>query len=291
MDNNRFSSSGIFEHDTKIRQPLIVSLLSGKGGVGKSVIALNLGMVAASAGYRTLVVDTDWNFGNIHILANTVPRATFDDIASGSGLFTDCRLTYAENLDLLASPSSITVNSTVSDENRYSCLNRLKTICSEYDFIFVDTPSSDIKTINAVGEISDINLIIINPELTSIADGYGVFKYLAGNNRTGIDYLFINRVSSRDESEFIYSKFTLLARKFLNKVPLSGGYLLDDKEIIDSVGRQMPLNEGKGDQNSVRLLGKLFKILTKEITPPRVYHKADDPSGINNRKELADIRK
>ena len=89
-------------------KPRIISILSGKGGVGKSVITYNLAAAAAHSGQRCLIIDCDWYFGNIHILANVIPGLNLADVIYDESLLSKAIIPINNRLRLLPSPASPT---------------------------------------------------------------------------------------------------------------------------------------------------------------------------------------
>ncbi|MFH2036178.1 MAG: AAA family ATPase [Candidatus Zixiibacteriota bacterium] len=289
ISNDRILDLDWFESDKKTDSN-IVTLLSGKGGVGKSILAYNLGAVAASLGYRTLIIDADWNCGNIHILSNAVPHYNLADIVKETIPTSNAIIRLTANLDMIASPAEVGISTKLNTRQIKSFFAALKNIFVDYDYIFIDTGSADFETINTVSKTADFNLMIINPELTSIADGYGLFKYLVKSNPDIFTGLLVNRAESESDYHFVYQKFAVLAQKFLNKVPFNAGFLLNDRMIIESVTAQKAMVDFKGDLNSVSMLTKLFKNLTFDTIPKDKASTNRMQSSINSVKELADIK-
>jgi len=243
-------------------KPIVVSVLSGKGGVGKSVIAFNLAASAAYLGKQSLILDCDYCFGNIHILANSLPELTLSDVINDENLLREAIVPANDGLHFIASPSSPGPEVQFNQQKLERFLRRVKSLFADYEFIVIDTPTSQLEIINLSASVSDVNLIIVNPELTSIADGYGLFKYLTASGDNNPACLFVNRVKDGTDYEYVYQKFSALCECFLKKVPLDGGYLIDDKTVIDSVEHQKSLIENAPDSVPTEQLLKLCKFLT-----------------------------
>jgi len=244
-------------------KPLIISILSGKGGVGKSVITYNLATAAAGQGQRCLIIDCDWYFGNIHILANVLPRLNLADIVYNESQLPEALVSLDDRLHLLPSPASPISDKEPNRSDIEKFLRKGKTLFAAYDLILLDTPCSLLGLIDLCADISDLNLIIVNPELTSIADGYGLFKYLTVSGYKNPVYLLANQVKDGTEYEYIYRKFSALSERFLQKRPLDGGYVIDDERVIESVERQKSLFETAADSEVTEQFLKLCKLLTE----------------------------
>jgi flagellar biosynthesis protein FlhG len=289
MTDNRLTSLGILD-ENKAHRPMVVSVISGKGGVGKSVLVYNLAAVMAASGFKSLIIDCDWNFGDQHILANVMPELTMADIVQNENLTHEATIHVGERLHLIASPASGRSGVEFSRNRLARLLEEIRGWFGEYHFIILDTPSGHLDIIRPTSLVSDLNLIVINPELTSIADGYGLFKFLVKSKNDIPACIFINRVDCESDYEYVYQKFAFLAGRFLGRVPLNGGYLLDDRHIIESVANQRAVVESTPDSSVVKQLNRLCKVLTS-LGPPRSKRKEiKSMSSINSTKALADIR-
>jgi len=271
-------------------QPTVVSILSGKGGVGKSVLAYNLAVVLAHQGSRCLLVDCDWNFGNIHILANVLPECTLADFMQNESLESDAVISLNERFGMIASPAAVESEIEFSDRSFARFLEKVRELFNGYEFIVLDTPSGILDIIRTAADASDLNIIVINPELTSIADGYGLFKYLVRSNPEILAHIFINKAECEADYEYVYQKFTVLAEQFLQRVPLNAGYLLDDRHVIESVAKQRPIIEIERSSPSVKRLNKLCKLLTAERLDNGSGSRLTRQRNINSKKALADIK-
>ena len=244
-------------------KPRIISILSGKGGVGKSVIAYNLAAAAAHVGQRCLIIDCDWYFGNIHILANVIPDLNLSDVIYEENLLSKAILPIENRLHFIPSPASPTSDIKFSRPDIERFFKKSKILFTDYDLILIDTPSSLLELISSCAGVSDLNLITVNPELTSIADGYGLFKYLVISGYTNPIYLLVNRAKDGTEYEYVYRKFSALSERFLENWPLDGGYVIDDEHVIESVREQKSLFEIATDSALTEQFLKLCKLLTE----------------------------
>ena len=270
--------------------PVVMSVLSGKGGVGRSMLAFNVSAYSAGAGMNVLTVDTDWYFGDQHILANASPVFTLADILKDFNLVYRAMYDLRQNWQLVASPSAADFTDEMDQARMLEFISELKTLYSHHDFIIIDTPSGSIELISAAAAIADINLIIINPEITSIADGYSLFKFLVSKDREAEAHLLVNRVDCKADADFIFQKFVTLAQKFLNRVPMNAGSIPDDRRVADAIARQKPVYGLYEEGETVESLDRLYKLLTgfRENRGKKSLAKREDR--INLKKALADIK-
>lgn len=272
------------------RRPWLVSLLSGKGGVGKSIIAFNLAALMARKGNKTLIIDADWHFGNQHLLANAIPGNNLIDIIDHDSMAASAVVEVGENLHLLASPSVGTGDIDFEPQAFARLMANIRSLFSTYDFIIIDTPSGLMDLLILVANSSDTNLIVLNPELTSIADAYGLFKYLIKSNNRIIVHLLINRAGTREEYKYIYRKLSIMADRFLGKMPLDGGYLLEDKYVIESVAAQKAIIESAPETDFIQQLSSLGELLISEKVGSCRLQGTNQNEDMNSPRIFADIR-
>ncbi|MEW5924166.1 MAG: AAA family ATPase [Candidatus Zixiibacteriota bacterium] len=289
MSINRLHEFGIIS-DNRSSGPTVISLVSGKGGVGKSVLAFNIGAILASHGEKTLIMDCDYHFGNIHILGNVIPSQTLANVIEDVEMFSGSLTPVCHNLDLLASQSGTGNYHEFKSLKFRRLLEQLRGLAADYRYVILDTTSGHLELIRQATEYSDFNLIILNPELTSIADAYGLFKFLVKLKKDFSAHIFLNNIESESDYEYVYQKFTVLAGKFIGRVPLNAGYLYSDRHVIESISKQRSLVELFPDSPAVKQLSNLCRILTgkSEFRGGDKTVKFDD--NINSIKALADIK-
>lgn len=241
--------------------PFLVSVLSGKGGVGKSVIAFNLADRLASLGARVLLVDADLATGNIHILANVQSEYGIREFSDGRLGLAEAVRPVAPNLDIL--PSAVTGPGESSGPVAVAVetARQLRRQATGYDLVILDHGSGISEPATVLASASDLNLLVLVPELTSIADCYGLFKYLKKANRAVNCSLLLNRVRSADEAEYVKTKFQAVAERFLGDVPGFTGYLSEDDTVRKSIAGQKPAAAIAPDSAVVGELGSIARRL------------------------------
>lgn len=244
----------------------------------------------AALGRNVLLIDSDINSGNLHILANVACDFGLGQFAGGNLSMREAIINLKNNLDLLPAISGDEPWD-ISDAGLAArTVKRLRQESSLYDMVVLDHGSGVSKTATVMAHASDINLLVLVPELTSIADCYGLYKYLLKANRSIDCYLLINRVSSSEEADYIHKKFGALTERFLGKPPRYLGYLLESELFRSSVARQAPLSALDIDSPSVRAITELARMLiqdpVKKLEETPIYGE----KAIKGLKVKADIR-
>lgn len=265
----------------KNEEPALMSIISGKGGAGKSVIAYNLADNLADQGTRTLLVDADWNFGNLHLLANLIPQTTLYDITAGRLPAVEAATKLRNNLDLIVAPSALQTGIEF-DINRFArFVEKIRSDFRSYDLILFDTPTGQIDLLNVISAASDLNLFVINPELTSIANNFGLLKLLIKSNNLLNSHIFVNRADSGKDSEYIYRKLAALAGRYLKKVPFYAGYLYVHQSLMESAERQKTLRETDSESPLNDQFLTLCNFVTEELLERSEDRQIKAVKGIN----------
>ena len=239
----------------------MISILSGKGGVGKSVIAFNLADCLQRRSFRTLLIDASQSGGNQHILANVPVSYGLTQYADGTLSLAEAVTTIREGLDLLAAPG----NELHRDEDNSSSVQFIQKLLADaarYDVVIIDHGSGLPDRSTHIARNSDLNLLVLVPELTSISDAYGLFKHLSKNRRTTDCRLLVNRAQSDDEAEYIQSKFVAMAQRFLGVTPLYTGFIPEDIAVRGAIASQTALSEKFPDAPSSLALRHLADAIT-----------------------------
>ncbi len=272
------------------KRPALVSVLSGKGGSGKSVIAYNLADSLSRHGRRCLIIDTDWNFGNLHILANVYPKNTLLELVERQVTCAEAAIKLGNNLDLIASPAALHSGSDFKEGLLARFTDSISTDCRVYDIVILDTPSGMLDIIKLAANLSDMNLVILNPELTSIASNYGLMKLLVGLNREIIFHIFVNRAESGKDSEYIYQKLSALTGRYLRNLPYLAGYLNMHQSVVESVARQKTIGEIESEARITDQILALCKFVTEKLTADTLEGRIVADTNINSKSILVDIK-
>jgi flagellar biosynthesis protein FlhG len=271
--------------------PKVISFLSGKGGVGKSVLSFNAATTLAEAGGRkVLLVDADFTAGNIHILANRCCEYGIGHFMGGYLSLGEAVTEAGHNLDILASTWDGPPVDEADVTNSATFMKRLGEQGRKYDFILVDHGSGISRAATVIAHGSDINVLVLVPELTSISNCYGLFKALVEANSNIDCRLLLNRVATAEEAEYIHNKFLALTEKFLGQAPPFTGYLFESDLYRQSIASQKPVFEIDANSAAVQGLREICARLTGDHWGPADRINITTQREINNNKAMADIR-
>lgn len=213
----------------RVNPPRVISVTSGKGGVGKSSVVANLAMTLAAKGERVLLLDGDFGLANLDIMLDLKPRGNIHDVLSGKLDAREVVLRVAPNVDILPASSGVMAMAQLSDEQKWRLLEIMQGLENGYDVLLIDTGagiSDDVTWLNtAAGEI----IVVATPEPTSIADAYALMKVLHQKHKIKDFQLLVNQARSEAEAVRVYQQITAVADRFLNvSIDYLGHVLWDD---------------------------------------------------------------
>jgi flagellar biosynthesis protein FlhG len=223
------------------REVQMISIASGKGGVGKSILTFNLAERLAATGKRVLLVDGDLTSGNLHILANVRCEQGLRQVADRSMMLTEAVTPVMRGVDLLGAAWGGAIEDSLSATETATLVRMIRDQAVRYDTVLIDHASGITKPAAVLAHASDITCIVVVPELTSLADGYGLYKRLVELNDTLDCRLILNRCQSDEEAVYIRDKFTALARRFLGRSPDLAGVLPESPVVRKALAGQSPL--------------------------------------------------
>jgi flagellar biosynthesis protein FlhG len=216
-----------------------IVITSGKGGVGKTNISVNVALELARRQQRTCLLDADLGLANVNILLGITPEMTLDDFLFGSVPFEDIIVETEFGIDLIPGSSGIEQMANL-DSAQLSRMVQGFSLLDGYDNLLIDTSSGISRGVISFCLAATETLIVLTGEATSLADGYAVLKVLAANGYSGTVKILINKCSSLQHAQKIFLHFKSVADKHLKISIAPGGAVLADRQIEQAVYRQIP---------------------------------------------------
>lgn len=229
-----------------------IAIASGKGGVGKTSLAVNLTIALAKLNHRTTLLDGDLGLGNADLLCGLSPRAHLGHVLAGSHSVHDIALPIADRATLIPGASGLPELADLSEERHAELSRRLAPIDQSADAIVVDCGAGIGSGVLAFAEAADLLLVVTTPEPTAITDAYALIKSLAhraarrhaathssnagirgngasnGAGNGGGARLVVTQARSLDEAANVHRRLDAVSRKFLShSLPLAGVIPLD----------------------------------------------------------------
>lgn len=238
----------IIKASVQPQRPLarVITVTSGKGGVGKSNTAINLAIQFRKMGQKVIILDADFGLANIEIMFGTVPKHNLCDLIYQGKSIRDIITWGPMEVGFISGGSGIAGMSDLSKDYLNYIIQNLVELDEMADTIIVDTGAgiseAVLEFLVASGEI----LLVTTPEPTSITDSYSLLKALGRHPRYAADTsqikVIANKVFSEAEAEALYEKLEAVVSRYL-KIPISYlGMIPQDNQLAKAVMQQMPVS-------------------------------------------------
>ncbi len=224
----------------------VITVTSGKGGVGKSNTAINLAVQLKKEGERVIILDADFGLANIEIMFGAVPKYNLGDLISQGKTIREVITKGPNDIGFISGGSGISGLANMDKDKLSYIIRNLAELDMIADVIIIDTGAgiSDMvmEFLVASGEI----LLVTTPEPTSITDSYSLVKALythpdfsAGETKVKV---IANRVAKEEEGEVLYGKLNSVVTKYLNAPLTYLGAVPQDAQLSEAVMQQMPVS-------------------------------------------------
>lgn len=239
----------------------VIAITSGKGGVGKTNLAVNLAVALQLSGKRVMVIDADIGMANVNLLMGSVTNRSLVDLLNDEIQLEDVVENGVAGVKYISGVAGIEAALNLN-RNEQKKLHKKLGRCSELaDIILIDTGAglnrNVIEFILAAGEV----LLVTTPEPTALADAYAVIKaYTTYTERRNIR-LVINRIRDEEECEDVAEKINQTTKKFLQLTLETLGYIYEDKNVRESVHRQEPFIIANSESPAARCIFEIAKSL------------------------------
>ena len=221
------------------RKSKIITVTSGKGGVGKSNFVVNLGVFLQSKGKKVLIFDADLGMGNDDVLMGLYPKNNIFDIIFTDLTLKDIIIEGSNGVSLIPAGTGLNKIEELTDEQRSTFLDKLEHL-NEFDYILMDTGAGVNKDILAFISASEELIIITTPEPTSLTDAYSLIKATDYFKLKSKAKVIVNKAFTTEEGIETYNKFNRAVSKF-SKIKVEYlGCIIDDKKLVQSVRQQKP---------------------------------------------------
>jgi flagellar biosynthesis protein FlhG len=242
-----------------LHSPKIVMISSGKGGVGKSNLSLNLALSLQQSGKRVLLIDADIGFANIDVLMGIRANHHLLQVSNQDLSIWDVMTTGPLGLKFIAGGSGFSELANLSSAQVHLLIEQMSQLDGQFDFILVDSGAGIQEYTLKMAAISDDVLLITTPEPTAITDAYALVKVLTRQQQTPKIRLVVNRVSTILDGRSAADKVILVAKRFLNVDIDVLGYVYDDPNLQRAVMKQQPILLHAPESSSSRCIVQLMR--------------------------------
>ena len=216
----------------------IFSFTSGKGGTGKTFLALNTAYALSRLQKKVLLVDLDFNLANLHLLLNVNPLSTLNEFFLGKKMVSDVITNLNANIDAIFGEPGSSALPQLTESQYTLFFSNIRKIASNYDYILIDSGAGANSTIINLLRRCDENIFVVTPEPTSVMDAYVLMKYLYQNSGKNLFPVVINKSKDENDSLQTFEKLQTAVTHFLNIELVHLGSVYYSEEIRTSLLEQ-----------------------------------------------------
>jgi len=254
--------------DQQPRLAQALAIASGKGGVGKSTVAVNLAIMLSRMGRRVALLDADMGTANADVLCNVMPVHTLAHVVAGRKDIEDIAIQVPGGFSLIPGASGLAKMASLSHDERVRMIDQFARLEAAYDVLLIDCGAGIGPSVLGLLSAADRVLIVTTPDPTAITDAYAVIK-TAHRQQPDLDArLLVNQANDPEEGRQVYTRVANVCRKFLGlDVPYAGCVLSEDY-VRQSVRSRRPFALDPRQTPATIALSALAHRLDKHAAEP-----------------------
>lgn len=218
----------------------VISISSGKGGVGKTNFAINFSIALKKLGYKVVIIDADIGLGNVEILTGVNLKNTISDIVFANKNIVEIMGDGPEGIKIISGGSGLKELSLLNDDNLPKLIKEIEKLQSIVDYIIIDTGAGISPVVIDFIMASNEVIVISTPDPTSIMDSYTLIKSLVTTGFNGKINIVSNLVDNISEGKEVFSKLENASKNFLRVQIDYLGYIQRSDLVNYAVKNQTP---------------------------------------------------
>ncbi|MCL2211645.1 MAG: MinD/ParA family protein [Treponema sp.] len=219
----------------------IITVTSGKGGVGKTNLSVNMALGFARLGKKVIVLDADLGLANVNVMLNMIPKYNLYHVIKKQKTMREILVETEYGISIVAGASGFSQIANMGEEDRRDFIAELDSL-SNADIVIIDTSAGVSSNVLDFIAAADDAVIITTPEPTAITDAYGIIKIIATEYdalNMGLK-LVVNRAKGVAQAKGVADRMINIAGQFLNLKVDYLGFIYDDSIVQQAVLRQKP---------------------------------------------------
>lgn len=238
----------------------VIAVTSGKGGVGKTNVAVNLGVALAVAGRRTLLLDADLGLANVDVLLGLQPTATLAQVLAGELELEDILLEGPAGLKILPSASGVSALAELGAPAQGGLIAAFSGLPMDLDVLVIDTATGIHGNVTGFCQAAHEVLVVVCDEPGSLTDGYALIKVLSRERGVRCFNIVCNNVTDPEHGERLFRTLARACDRFLDVGLRYCGAVPEDRALRRAVRRQQAVVECYPGSPSALALKKLARL-------------------------------
>ena len=224
------------------RSARVITVTSGKGGVGKTNITINLAIALSEQKQRVIILDADFGLANIDVLFGIIPQYTLLDVIKNKKNILEILTNGPRNTKFISGGSGVEDLIKLDQQQISKFIENMAMLDKLADIIIIDTGAGLSENVMSFIVAADEVLLVTTPEPTSITDAYALIKMVSNRDKEKKISVIVNKSESNAEANDVLNKLVLVAGKFLGISLEPAGYILHDESVVKAVKQQQPFS-------------------------------------------------
>ncbi|MCX7842611.1 MAG: MinD/ParA family protein [Clostridia bacterium] len=242
----------------------VITVTSGKGGVGKTNVTINLAIALSEMGYRVVILDVDFGLANIDVLFGIIPKYTLLDVIHNDMSILEILAEGPKNIKFISGGSGVEELVKLDKIQIERFIENIALLDKISDVIIIDTGAGLSDNVMSFVMAADEVLLVTTPEPTSITDAYALIKMVSNRNKEKLIRVIVNRAENSNEAIDILNKLAVVSDKFLSLKLHSLGYIVQDEAVIKAVKMQQPFSLSFPKSHAARHIREISKKLMEK---------------------------
>ena len=243
------------------RTAIVIAVASGKGGVGKTNVAVNLSVALARLGHRVGLVDADFGLGNVDVLLGLTPEHHIGELLAGRASLDDLVVAGPAGVQIVPASSGMRELTTFSLTQRSILADVFTRLRSRFDFLLIDTAAGISDTVIDSILLADRAAVVTSGEPAAIVDAYATVKVLTAASPATEIGIVVNRVRCAEDATVAFKQLEMVAMRFLRRSLKLYGFVTEDVALRQSVLSQRAVVEDAPQSDASRC----FRLLAARV--------------------------
>lgn len=249
----------------KSQQMRCLAITGGKGGVGKSNLAVNLALELGKLGKRVCLLDADFGLANTDLLCGISPEYHLGHFISGSKSLEEITVKLSDRVDLIPGGNGIEELADFSVSAHSNLFKSLRALENSLDFMLIDTAAGIAKNVSGVLRSAAEVIVVATPDPTSVVDAYATIKTILRHSPEKDISIVVNNVLRLGDAEQVFQQINSAVIRFLNRQVEFLGMIPSDAQLVEAVREQMPVVEYNSQSPASRAIRLIAKQLHNQI--------------------------
>jgi flagellar biosynthesis protein FlhG len=221
----------------------VISVTSGKGGVGKSNVVSNLAIALSAQGKKVLLIDADLGLGNLDVLLGLSPVYNMNHVLNGEKSLAEILIDGPAGIKIIPAGSGVQEFTSLGQHEKLRLLDELDMLEEQFDILIVDTEAGISENVTYFTVAAQEIIVVVTPEPTSITDVYALIKLLATRYSEHHFKVLVNMAKDSEDALEVFRKLANVAGRFLDISLDYLGCVVKDEKVVEAVKRQKAVTE------------------------------------------------